>query len=285
MCFISGWAARLAGRGCVYNLQDAPWRDAYATAVQLGAASGRHDRIVVPSQWMAKALRGPVFSSPVVIPNAVVLEDLPPEPADVRGLAGWPEESFVVGLVGRLVAWKGAEVLLRAASRLKSGNVDIRFLVVGGTLYGREPQFRRRLEDLTDALGVRNRVHFTGHRDDALALMSGCDAICHCSLESEPFGVVVVEGMALGKPVVATRTGGPEEIVEHGRTGILVDPGDVRGLAAQIADLAGHPRRRTALGDAARAMARRRFSSEAIAEPLASIYREVASRRGRPGRG
>lgn len=278
MSLLAGWAARLARCGCVYNLQDAPHRNIEATLVQVAAACGRHDAVAVPSQWMARSFR-PFGLRPRVIPNAVILEDLPVEPADVHALTGWPSDSIVIGLFGRLVAWKGADVLLRAARHVQEGNPRVRFLLVGGTLYGHEPAHNQYLQNRARQLGLADSVHFAGHREDALPLMSGCEAICHCSLEPEPFGMVVLEAMALGKPVVATRSGGPEEIIEHGRTGMLVEPGNDRALAAAIVAIVGDPARRRELGDAARLTVERRFGSAAAGASLSSLYREVVARR------
>jgi glycosyltransferase involved in cell wall biosynthesis len=281
MSVLSGWAARAARLGSVYSLQDRPRRSLGAAAVQLAAMSGRHDAVIVPSRWMAREFRTRLGLRAMVVPNTVVLEDLPRSPADVRGEAGWAADSVVVGLFARLVAWKGAEVFLGAAARVADAHPRARFLIAGGTLYGEEPDFPGRLRRLARELGMAERVHFTGHREDVLAVMHGCDVICHCSLEPEPFGMVVIEAMAIGKPVLASRAGGPEEIVEHGRSGILVDPGDEQALAGEIAALLADPARRRALGDAGRDRARRAFSSEVTGERLAGLYRGVAA--GRPG--
>lgn len=281
MSLLAGWSSRLARCGCVYNLQDAPLRGPRTAAVQLVAACGRHDAVVVPSRWMARAFRRAFALQPVVIPNAVILDDLPDRPADVRSLADWPEGVVVVGLFGRLVAWKGAEVFLRAARRVLERRPETRFLVAGGTLYGWEPEHQDRLVGLARMLGVADRVHFAGHREDALELMAGCDVVCHCSTEREPFGMVVVEAMALGRPTIATRTGGPEELIDDGRSGVLVDPGNDAQLAAEIVALVASPAERASLGRAARDVARERFGSRAVADVLSALYLEVAARRSR----
>jgi glycosyltransferase involved in cell wall biosynthesis len=278
MSLLAGWAARLAGCRTMYNLQDAPRRDTRATLTQLAAASGRHDAVVVPSRWMADAFGRLPGMRATVIPNALVLEDLPDRPADVRAIAGWPRDALVVGLFGRLVAWKGADVFLKAARALAGTHPDVRFLVCGGTLYGEEPRFSDRLLGLARDLEVHDRVRFVGHREDALELIAGCDLICHCSLEPEPFGMVVLEAMALGKPVIASRAGGPEEMIEHGRTGILLDPGDPGRLATEIAGLADDPVRSGTLAGEAQAVARRDYGSLGAAEALSSLYRDVAAK-------
>jgi glycosyltransferase involved in cell wall biosynthesis len=87
--------------------------------------------------------------------------------------------------------------------------------------------------------------------------------------------------MALGKPMVATLSGGPEEIIESGRTGVLVEPGDEHALAAELRSLLDDPDRRRELGTAARAEVERRFASTSVRDPLSSLYKDVAARRNR----
>ena len=276
MAALAGWAARRAGRPCVFNLQDQPLREPRAAGIQAVGATSRPALTVVPSKWMRDALPRALYAHTHVVPNALVLDDLPTTPAGIRGELGWPEDAFVVGLFGRLVAWKGAEVLVRAAARLAAEHPEARFLVVGGTLFGLEPAFRARLEALIGELGLGERVALTGHREDSLALMLDCDVVCHCSQEPEPFGMVVVEAMALGRPTIATRSRGPEEVIEDGRTGLLVSPADDRALAQAIAGLIRDGARRSAIADAGRQAARRDFSSRAVAPRLAAIYHDLA---------
>jgi len=278
MSVLAGWAARVARCGSVYNLQDAPARSLDATAAQVAAACGRHDAVVVPSKWMADAFRRRLRLRARVIPNAVVLDELPDEAADVRRLGGWPDDSIVVGFFGRLVRWKGAEVLLRAAREVRAANPRVRLLLAGGSLYGLEPGYEARLRDDTARLGLADSVHFAGHREDALGLMAGCDIVSHCSLEREPFGMAVLEAMALGRPVVASRLGGPAELIDHGRTGRLVDAGDESGLAGELRALAEDPRAAGELGEAARAEVRLRYASDVVAGSLRELYLETAAR-------
>lgn len=276
MAALTGWAARVARRPAVYNLQDAPLRDPSASAVQFAAATGRHDAVVVPAQWMAERFTSRLRMRAEVIPNGIVFDDLPHHPGDLRGEAGWPSDTVAVGLFGRLVAWKGAEILIRAAALVLDREPGVRFLIAGGALYGLEPGFGPRVTALIRELNIEDKVHMTGHREDSLRLMLDCDVICHCSLEPEPFGMVVLEAMALGKPVIATRTLGPEELIEDDRTGVLLKAGDVDALYSALLDLVTNGDRRHALGRAARDSVRTRFSSEVLAAPLAALYQRVA---------
>jgi glycosyltransferase involved in cell wall biosynthesis len=123
-------------------------------------------------------------------------------------------------------------------------------------------------------------VEFRGFREDVAGELARLDILVHASLIPEPFGQVVVEGMAAGLPVVAPRAGGPSEVIEHDVTGLLYEPGDARALASCIGDLADDPGRRDRLGRAATAKARD-FAPEIIAAQLSEMYRALLRNRSR----
>ncbi|SNB79883.1 Glycosyltransferase involved in cell wall bisynthesis [Arboricoccus pini] len=143
-----------------------------------------------------------------------------------------PSDRFVVGCFGRIAAWKGQEVLLRSLTNLP----HVEAWIVGAAQFG-ETGYGEQLQSLARQLNIADRVRFLGHRHDVPALMAACDAIAHTSVAAEPFGQVIVEGMAAGKPVIATAAGGALEIVDHETDGLLVPPGDAVALGAAIARL------------------------------------------------
>jgi glycosyltransferase involved in cell wall biosynthesis len=153
----------------------------------------------------------------------------------------------VVAVVGRLTPWKGQDVFLRAAAETTVRPAHI--YLVGGTFFDEEP-YREHLERLAAELGLP--VTFTGHVDDPEEYMRQADILVHCSVLTEPFGQVVVEGMRAGCAVIASRPGGPTEIVEPGVNGLLVDAGDRRGLTAALDTLIGDRDLRCRLATAAR---------------------------------
>lgn len=170
--------------------------------------------------------------------------------ADRPRAAQRPAGETVVAIVGRLTPWKGQDVALRA---LAACAVPARrVLVVGGTFFGEEP-YRARLEALAAELALP--VTFTGHVDDPGPHLDDADILVHCSVVTEPFGQVVVEGMAAGCAVIAADRGGPAEIVRDGVDGLLVAP-ETAALTAALDRLFADPDLRTALGAAARERAR-----------------------------
>lgn len=284
MSVLAGRAARGEGVASIAWLHDAP---------RSGGPSGRMaqwalrrtscDAVVACSRWMAEAFnRGSRPLGAVAIENGLDLENLPgpnPRVAEIRAEAGWPAGGLVVSHFARLQRWKGTDVFLRAAASLGAGFPEMRFLVVGDALYGRELAYARSLRRLASDLWLDGRLLFTGYRPDALEIMAGSDVVVHCSVSPDPFPTVVLEGMALGKPVVATLTGGPEEAMEDGRTGILVPPGDAGAAADAIALLARSPGLREGIGDAARRAAGERFSAARMASEFESLYLRLGRRR------
>lgn len=277
MALLAGWAARTAGVPAVAWLHDAPMHSVGGGLTQIAVRFTPFAEVVVPSSWMAAAFARWLRLRPTCVLNGVDPDDVAAAPVDVRSMAGWPPNSVVVAHVGRLQHWKGADVFLRAAAEVASEFADARFLVVGGALYGWEREYADSLPALAAELGVADRVHFTGHRSDATALMASVDVVVHASRKPEPFGLVVAEAQALGRAVIATRTGGPQELIADGRTGVLVAPGDATDLAQGLRRLLASSEARSSLGAAA-AEAAQRTSAGAMADAFVEIY----ARRRRP---
>nr|WP_232231942.1 glycosyltransferase family 4 protein [Burkholderia sp. WSM2230] len=154
----------------------------------------------------------------------------------LRQSLGLPEHAWLAGLFGRLAPWKGQHVALDALTRLP----DAHLVLVGAPLFG-EDAYAQRLRDQASALGIAERVHFAGFQDEIPAWMKAMNVILHTSTEPEPFGRVIVEGMAAGRPVIAAAAGGVTEIVRHARNGWLVEPGDAAALADAIGVLRNDP--------------------------------------------
>jgi glycosyltransferase involved in cell wall biosynthesis len=176
---------------------------------------------------------------------------------------------------GRLAPWKGQDVFIRAfAAAFPDGSEEA--WVVGGSLFG-EQDYERSLVELVKSLGMGERVHLLGFRDDALQLVADSDVAVHASITPEPFGLVVIEAMALGTPVVASDAGGPSETITHGVDGILVPAGDISALAKALQLLAADPALRDKLARSARRAAAS-YSPTLIARALESVYTDLLLR-------
>ncbi|MFE3442747.1 glycosyltransferase family 4 protein [Nocardia sp. NPDC059180] len=162
-----------------------------------------------------------------------------------------PPADTIVTVVGRLAPWKGQELFLRALADVQTR--PRRVFLVGGALFGEEA-FRAELERLATEFDLP--VTFTGHVDEPDIYLYRSDVLVHCTLLAEPFGQVVVEGMRAGCAVIATRPGGPAEIVEPGVDGLLVDGGDRGQLTDALNTLIEDRALRVRLAAAARVRAR-----------------------------
>lgn len=183
------------------------------------------------------------------------------------------EGEQVIGVFGRLSEWKGQHIAIEALSHLPG----VHLLLVGDALFG-EQAYADRLRRQVDELGLSERVHFLGFRTDIPRLMRAVDVILHTSTAPEPFGRVIVEGMLAGRPVVATGAGGVEEIIDHGRTGILTQPGNTVELAEAIRGLFADPERAARIAGTGQDDASRRFTVEANIAAMSEHMEAVARR-------
>jgi glycosyltransferase involved in cell wall biosynthesis len=181
------------------------------------------------------------------------------------------------GIVGMLLEWKGHRTFLKAAERVLK-RIPNAYALIVGEAPGSNATYEGELIALARELGIRDRVVFTGFRSDIPEVMALMDVVVHASVQPEPFGRVIAEAMALGKPVVASDAGGPREIIEHGRTGFLVPPGDDEKLADTIVGLLKDRALAQRVGEEAYREAIRRFSAELQAELIQDVYTDVLGR-------
>ncbi len=123
---------------------------------------------------------------------------------------------LTIANMGRLEEWKGQHIFLKAAAGLIKNHINLRFMIIGSG--SRE----KALKDLAEELNIKEFVEFKGFVEDVPCLLKDIDILVHSAIEPEPFGRVIIEGMAAGIPVIATDVGGPKEIIEDGKDGFLV---------------------------------------------------------------
>lgn len=210
----------------------------------------------------------------VTVPNGVPFP--PPAPrTGLRRRAGVAPDAPVVGCVGRLCPTKGLEVLLAAAVRLRTQWPDLRVIVVGGE--SGDPDYGERLRRRAADLGLAAAVSFLGYVPEAGRYCGEFDVQAVPSW-AEAFGLVTLEAMARGRPVVATGTGGSAEIVRSGREGYLVAPGDAAALADRLGRLLRSPDLRRGMGERGRERVRRSFSSDRMVDATLEVYERVLER-------
>lgn len=267
---IGGLAGRLARRPVIWHVHDR------IESGYLPSQVARFFRVV--ARWLPAAVVAnsrstlatlhlpPRFAATVAPPG------LRPEAFSVTRSSALADRSVVrIGIVGRIARWKGQDVFLRAAARVRQVFPEAHFLIVGGSLFA-EGAYEAQLHELVRALGLDDCVEFAGHRDDAREIMAQLDVFVHASTRPEPFGQVITEAMAAGAPVVATDGGGAPEIVTHGETGFLVPMGDVAAMAEAIIRLLQDPVHACAMAARAREDVVARFGIGVTAERVSAMY-------------
>ena len=166
---------------------------------------------------------------------------------ELRAELGVSPTARLIGLVGNLKQWKGQELVVHAMDQLRDEFPDTVCLLIGDTSTD-EPSYRRQIEQLVERRGLNNRVLITGFRSDVANYVNLLDIQVHASVAPEPFGRVLLEAMALSKPLVASNAGGVPEIVIDGTTGLLFEPKNVGALAGCLRQLLRDPARARMFG-------------------------------------
>lgn len=258
---------------------------------QLGFPHGRHlswiDRIATlfPARAVVALSRIAQRAQEALLPHRPVKLVYPsvdlarfnperlPSPCEARRELGLPEDGPLIGMVGRLQRWKGMHVLVDAMPRVLEKHPEAHCVLVGGR-HDLEPEYLTFLEKHVEALGLQDHVTLAGFQQGVPRWMQAMDIFVHAS-DHEPFGIVVLEAMALAKPVVAGSAGGPAEIITPGKDGLLSPYGDAKKLSENLLFYVDNPERARAMGRRARRRAEE-FSPEAYAGRLSEMIGRLA---------
>ncbi len=241
----------------------------------LGASTlERAARVVVTTRTYAATSRAVWRHNPVVIPNAVDVHRFDPtiDGRAVRLRLKIPVDRPVVLLVGRIVAHKGIEHFIEASRYLPG----VQFLIAG------EGTHLETMERLAIRLGVAERVRFLGRvsQENLPKVYAACDIFVLPSVSRlEAFGIVALEAMATGKPVVVADIPGVREVIEDGREGLLTDPVNPQDLAEKIRRLVEDPALRQEMGRRGREKVLASFTTEAVADQVLKVYGDVLAGR------
>jgi glycosyltransferase involved in cell wall biosynthesis len=264
-------AARAARLPFVWHLHDqisSSYLNAAAVRPMRTLIATLPNAVITPSRttldtvgWIRPGIRQDVVPHP--IPR-------PPRAMELRA------EVKRIGIVGRIAPWKGQDVFLRAFARAVP-DPDVHAVIVGSAIFG-EADYGDALQTLADDLGIADRVEFTGFRADVPAEFQKLDLLVHASVLTEPFGTVVFEAMAAGLPVIAARSGGVAEYIDHGRHGLLHEPGSVEDLGRMLRTAIDDAELRRSLAAAGRELTAA-FAPERIAARWIEIYGHVIRQR------
>ena len=268
-------AARLAGVPCVWHVRDRISVDYLPKPAvrSVRFMTRRLTSAVIANSHATMHTLDPQ-AQPVIVYSVVPEVVLAPAARADRSHA-----PLVVGLVGRLAPWKGQDLFLRAfADAFPDG--DARCVLVGSAMFG-EDAYARTLRDLAAQLGLADRAEFRGFQPDIWPELARMNILVHASVIPEPFGQVVLEGMAAQVPVVAAAAGGPAEIIDHDVNGVLYRMGDRAALANALRELAGDPERRRRLAEGGTASVGD-YHPSVVAHRVEQLYRDVLANAATP---
>jgi len=179
------------------------------------------------------------------------------------------------GVVGRIAHWKGHRTFIDAAALVLQKYPEARFMIVGDAVTPSDQVLKQELLSHIHQLGLEEAIIFTGLRQDVPDIMAALNVHVLPSEMPEPWGLVVLEAMATGRPVIATRQGGPLEMVIEGKTGYLVPPSDPEALARALLTLFDNPEQAQAMGRAGRARCVSQFTLERAARDVMARYESL----------
>ncbi len=194
---------------------------------------------------------------------------------EIKGRYGIAATSPVVGIVGNIKGWKGQDVVVRAVARLHARWPDIRCFLVGDTDV--DPDYEEKLRALVRERGLQDNIVFTGYQSNVADFVNVMDIVIHASVSPEPFGRVLLEAMAMRKPVIGSRGGAIPEILQEGVTGFMFTPGDDADLARSMALLLGDKERARAMGEAGYLRAVQEFGIERNVRKTEALYARLFS--------
>ena len=194
--------------------------------------------------------------------------------SDIRAELGIAPDRPVIGIIGNIKPWKGQEVVIRAVALLKQTVPNVTCLLIGD--FARDDQaYRPRIAQLIEQEDVRDNVLVTGYRANVADYVNVLRIVIHASVDPEPFGRVLLEAMALSKPLVASRGGAAPEIVAEGTTGFLFTPGDAADLARQLERLMGDAALRESMGRAGFERLRDQFGIDRNVRLTQDLYAQI----------
>jgi glycosyltransferase involved in cell wall biosynthesis len=257
------------------------WKETVALAMERGLARLSTGNIVVSQTQLSRFVRlgiGPAGRLKV-IRYGLDLEPFiaaPTLPRTLRKDLGLTDDARLIGVVARVIYIKGQDVFLRAAGRLVQENPSLHFVIAG------DGEQRQEFEALARALALDGHVHFLGWRRDIPFVLANLDiVVLPTVLEFEGVPLALIEALATGRPVIASRVGGVGELVRDGETGVLVEPRDDAGLARAMATLIGDPPRMKALAEGGQRLVTGLYQRDRMIAETERFYRECLGKRTR----
>lgn len=284
---IGGLAAKIAGIPVIWHVRDRIEPDYLPRSVVrafrflcrvlpdfvIANSTATLETLQLMGKREGEAIASGIDLSPVgndVVHDGCEVEDASPRRNNVLRGAG----EIHIGLIGRISPWKGQHIFIESAAILRSLYPNARFHIIGAPLFA-EREYEQQLHAMCDRLCLSEVVYFSGFVKDVPSRIAQLDIVVHASTTGEPFGQVIIEGMAQQKPVVATNGGGVPEIVENGVTGLLVPMGDAPAMANAVQYLLENPQAAREMGIQGRERVLASFTIQTTARKVEAVYKQV----------
>jgi glycosyltransferase involved in cell wall biosynthesis len=274
-------AARIAGVPCIAHERGINEHFSWADRTL-----ARGLDMIIP---MSKSIMGFMVAGGVAPDNIRVLYDgLDPTKVkpqrtseELRREYGVRPDQPVIGIVGNVRRWKGQESVVRALIEVLKVHPEVVCFFVGATTPGDQP-YKQELDALIRDAGIGANVRFTGYQADPSSFVNLMSIVIHASIVPEPFGMVVLEGMAQRKPMIGSRAGGVVEMVVEGQTGYTFPPGDYEELARRLNELLADPNRARQMGEAGYQRLIDSFTIDQYMTGIHTVYRSILSKQPLP---
>ncbi len=279
--FIGGTAARMAGILSVVHVRDI-YLSPFSHPLKARLLNFLSDLIITVSSATRDSIiaKSPALKDKVrVVYNGVDGKSLKRSTSrDIRREFDLERDAPVIGCIGIIDPVKGQEILIKGSALIKESLPSLKVLIVGDTLVENQKHYREKLEILAKKLNLADTIIFTGFRDDVYDVMMGLDILVHPAIYPEPFPRILLEASALERAIVATRVGGIPELLEEGKSAILIPPSDPKALADAVLLLLADRKKARNLAANAKKNVEDNFGIDRHVEEITKIYRELLDR-------
>ncbi len=273
-----GLAAKFCRIPCIFHLHGIPKlsfsRDGF---VSYFACKIKTNKVIAVSKYVlegSKRIWENGYDTEIVY-NGILLSEQKIDKVKTREELLLPTDLFIVSYVGRLQSGKGVDIFIKSAKEVVRNINKVMFLVIGDVLFKADDRYKNELIMLTKEYALDERVKFFGFQHDIAKLYYASDLIVVPSVQPDSFPTVILESMACGLPVVASRIGGIPEMIEDGKTGYLFSPGNLNELSELIIKLLKSPELMKQMGDAGRKKVQETFTITNMIDNITNIYKKL----------
>jgi len=185
------------------------------------------------------------------------------------------QDTILIGIIGQIAEWKGQEIFLNSISKVLIKFSKVKFIIVGDVISEKEEKYKKTLKKFIEKNNLEKVVFFTGFREDISQIITDLNIIVHTSIKPDPLPTIIIEGMALGKPVIATDVGGVRELITPNLNGLIIPPKDSQKLSQAILKMLSNPKLIKKMGKEGMMIADKKFAPIQNIRKINDIYQNI----------